>query len=67
MCQEEGFKVFLNTRNNKALPWLVYYNTIVASNVQLSWFMKFAMEFLVPYPLASNSIWLSIKLKAIAM
>ncbi len=60
MRQEEGFKFCLDTRINKTLPWLLYSNTLVASDVQLSWFMKFAMEFFIPYPLASNSIWLSI-------
>jgi hypothetical protein len=60
MQQEEGFKFFLDTKSNKALPWLLYSNTLVASNVQLNWFMKFAMEFFIPYPLASNFIWLSI-------
>jgi hypothetical protein len=40
--------------------WLLYSNTLVASNVQLSWFMKFIMEFFIPYPLASNFIWLNI-------
>jgi len=38
--------------------WLVYFNTVVAPNVQLGWFMRFAMECLIPYPLAFNSIWL---------
>jgi hypothetical protein len=60
MHQEEGFKFFLDTKNNKALPYLLYSNTLVASNVQLSRFMKFAMEFFIPYPLASNSIWFNI-------
>jgi hypothetical protein len=45
MRQKEGFKFFLDTKRKKALPCLLYSNTLVASNVQLSWFMKFAMEF----------------------
>jgi hypothetical protein len=56
MRQEEEFNFFLDTKSNKALPMLVYPNIIVASNVQLSWFMKFAMEFFILYLLASNSI-----------
>jgi len=50
----------LDTKSNRALPWLLYFNTIVASNVQLVWFMRFAMECFNPYPLASNFIWLRI-------
>jgi len=63
MCQmheEEGFKFFLDIRNNKALFGPIYSNTIVASNVRLNWFMRFAMEFLVPYLLASNPIFHTI-------
>jgi hypothetical protein len=60
MRQEEGFKFCLGTRSNKALPCLIYFNTLDASNVQLSQFMKFAMELFIPYPLASNSIRLNI-------
>jgi hypothetical protein len=60
MRQEEGFKFCLDTKNNRALPSLSYFNTVVASNVQLGWFMRFAMECFNPYPLVSNSIWLSI-------
>ncbi len=55
-----GVDFFLDTRSNRALPWLVYSNTIVAPNVQLGWFMRFAMECFNPYLLASNSIWVSI-------
>jgi hypothetical protein len=60
MHQEEGFKFCLDTKSNEALPWLLDSNTLVASNVQLSWFMEFAMNFFIPYPLASNFIQLSI-------
>ncbi len=60
MHQEEGFKFCLDTKSNRALPWLLYFNTVVASNVQLGLSMRFAMECFNPYPLASNSIWLSI-------
>jgi hypothetical protein len=56
MHQEEGFKFCLDTRSKKPLPWLIYSNTLVASNVQLSWYMKFAMEFFIPYSLASYFI-----------
>jgi hypothetical protein len=48
-----GFQVFLDTRNNKTFSWLIYSNTVVASNVQVNWFMRFVMEFFIPYPLAS--------------
>jgi hypothetical protein len=48
MRQEEGFKFFLDTKSNKALPWLLYFSTLVAFNVHLSWFMNFAMEFFCP-------------------
>jgi hypothetical protein len=65
MRQEEGLKFFLDTRSNKTLLWLLYSNTLVASNVQLSWFMKFVMEYFIPYPLASNCIWLNINQLAI--
>jgi hypothetical protein len=60
MRQEEGFKFYSDTRIDKTLPWLLYANTLVAFDVQLSWFMRFAMEFFIPYPLASNSIWLNM-------
>jgi hypothetical protein len=59
MRQEEGFKLCLDIKINRTLPWLLYSNTLVASDVQLSWFLRFAMELFIPYPLASNSIWLS--------
>jgi hypothetical protein len=55
-----GLQFFGDTRIKKTLPWLLYFNTLVASDVQLSWFLRFAMEFFIMYPLASNSIWLSI-------
>ncbi len=55
-----SFEFFMDMRSNRAFPWLVYPNIVVASNVQLSWFIKFAMEIFNPYPLASSSIWLSI-------
>jgi hypothetical protein len=45
-----------DTKSNGTLPMLVYLNIIVASNVQLSWFMRFVMEFFIPYLLASNPI-----------
>ncbi len=51
-----GLQVLFGHRSNKALPWLVCSNTIVASNVQLGCFMKFAMERFNPYPLAPNSL-----------
>jgi hypothetical protein len=35
MRQEEGFKFCLDISLNRALPWLLYFNTVVASNVQL--------------------------------
>jgi len=55
-----AFKFCLDTRINKTLPWLLYFDTLAAYDVQLSWLMRFAMEFFIPYPLASNSIWHSI-------
>jgi hypothetical protein len=39
---------------------IVYSNTEIAPNMQRSWLMRFKMEFLIPYPLDSNSIWHSI-------
>jgi hypothetical protein len=60
MHHKEDFKFCLDTRSKQTLPQLIYSNTLVASNVQLSWFMKFAMEFFIPYRLASNYIWLII-------
>jgi hypothetical protein len=33
---EEGFKFCLNTKRKKTFPWLLYSNTLVACNVQLS-------------------------------
>jgi hypothetical protein len=54
----EGFQVFFG--HQKQLPWLVCSNIVVASNVQLGWFTRFAMECFNPYPLAPNSIWLNI-------
>jgi hypothetical protein len=59
-AQEEGFKFCMDTRRNKTLPLLLYFNTLIAFNVQLSWFMKFAMEFFISYILDSNSIWLNV-------
>jgi hypothetical protein len=53
-------QVLFEHYKQKTFPWLLYSNTLVACNVQLSWFMKFVMEFFIPYPLASNCIWLSI-------
>jgi hypothetical protein len=67
MPQEEGFKFCLDTRSNRAFPWLVYFNIVIASNVQLCWFMRFAIECFKPYPLTSNSFWFSIWLGAIVM
>jgi hypothetical protein len=55
-----GFQVCLDTKTNRTLPWPVCSNTIVASNVQLGWFMRFGMECFNPYPLAPNFIWLSM-------
>jgi hypothetical protein len=55
-----GLQVLFGHRINGTFPWLLYTNTLVAFDVQLSWFMKFAMEFFIPYPLASNSIWINI-------
>jgi hypothetical protein len=49
MRQEEGLKFCLDTKTNKAFPLLLHSNTLVASNVQLNWSMKFAMEFFIPY------------------
>jgi hypothetical protein len=51
-----GFKFCLDIRNKKTFTCMVYSNIVVASNVQLSWFMRFVMEFFIPYPLASNFI-----------
>jgi hypothetical protein len=55
-----GLQVWFGHQINRTLPWLLYSNTLVASDVQLGWFMRFAMEIFIPYSLASNSIWLSI-------
>jgi len=55
-----GFQVLFRHQKQQSPPLVANSNTLVAFNVQLNWFMKFAMEFFIPYPLASNSIWLSI-------
>jgi len=55
-----GLQVFFAHHKQQSPPLAAIFNTLVASNVQLSWFMKFAMEFFIPYPLASNSIRLNI-------
>ncbi len=43
-----GLQVLLDIKGNKTFPWLLYSNTLVASNVQLNWFMKFVMKFFYP-------------------
>ncbi len=48
------FNFYLYTKSNGVHPRLVYRNTIVASNVRLNWFMRFAMEFFIPHLLTSN-------------
>jgi hypothetical protein len=63
----EGNQVLFDTKSNGILLKPFYPNIIVAFDVQLSWFMKFAMEIFIPYPLASNPIWHNIQLKAITM
>ncbi len=50
------FNFCLDTRSNGALSRLFYPNIIVSFNVQLCWFMRFAIEFFIPYLLASNPI-----------
>jgi hypothetical protein len=35
MRQEERFKFCLDIKSNRAFPLLLYFNTVVASNVQL--------------------------------
>ncbi len=57
---KKGFKFCLDIRNKKTIPGPVDFDTIVASNVQLSWFMKFAMNFFIPYLLVSNPIFHTI-------
>jgi hypothetical protein len=47
MYQEENFKYCQGLRNNGALPRPIYPNIAVASNVQVSWFMRFAMEIFI--------------------
>jgi hypothetical protein len=56
MRQEKGLKFFLDIKSNRTLPWLACFNIVIASMVQLGWFMRFAMECFNPYPLAPNSI-----------
>jgi hypothetical protein len=51
MHQEEGFKFCLDTRSKKALPWLVYSSTVVASDAQLGWFMRFCNGMFIPISL----------------
>jgi hypothetical protein len=36
MRQKESFKLCLDIRSKKTFPWLLYFNTLVASNVQLN-------------------------------
>jgi hypothetical protein len=55
-----GLQVLFEHQKQQITSLLLYSNTLVASNVQLRQLMKFAMEFFIPYPLASNSIQLSI-------
>jgi hypothetical protein len=55
-----GLQVLFGHQNQQNLPLATIFNTLVASYVQLSLFMRFAMEFFIPYPLASNSIWFNI-------
>ncbi len=38
----------LDIRSNRALMGPIYPNIVITSNVQLNWFMRFAMEFFYP-------------------
>jgi hypothetical protein len=55
-----GLQFFLDTRTNRAFPGLVYPIIVVEFNVQLSWFMRFAMEIFIPYLLASILILINL-------
>jgi hypothetical protein len=49
-----GLQILFGHQKQQNPPLAIIINTLVASNVQVSWFMKFVMEFL------SHILWLPI-------
>jgi hypothetical protein len=48
-----GLQALFRHQNQQNPPCLLYSNALVAFDVQLSWLMRFVMEFFISYPLAS--------------